>query len=243
MGFWDSVKKGAGDLTQLNTLQNKVKNNEELTSEELSVFETLAKKTLEEDLQKSPGRYFKPSVKYGNVEIDDPKHLFKIGLTVYRFDQLNTYELLENGSAVTSGGLGIGRAIVGGALLGGVGAILGGVTKKKKQKNFVESLKILVTFKNHKQVSTTIDFIKKKQEKDKKYEKVLLVAQETLSGFDYIINTLESGKHDTLINSVQNISGPESAADELRKYKGLLDDGIITQEEFDTKKKDLLNII
>ena len=33
-----------------------------------------------------------------------------------------------------------------------------------------------------------------------------------------------------------------SSADELRKYKSLLDDGIISQEEFESKKKQLLGI-
>ena len=33
-----------------------------------------------------------------------------------------------------------------------------------------------------------------------------------------------------------------SAADELRKYKQLLDDGIITQEDYNTKKKQLLGL-
>lgn len=33
-----------------------------------------------------------------------------------------------------------------------------------------------------------------------------------------------------------------SDADEIRKYKALLDDGIITQEEFDAKKKQLLGL-
>lgn len=33
-----------------------------------------------------------------------------------------------------------------------------------------------------------------------------------------------------------------SVADELKKFKDLLDDGIITQEEFDAKKKQLLGI-
>jgi len=33
-----------------------------------------------------------------------------------------------------------------------------------------------------------------------------------------------------------------SPADELRKFKGLLDDGIITQEEFDAKKKQILGL-
>lgn len=34
----------------------------------------------------------------------------------------------------------------------------------------------------------------------------------------------------------------ENATDEIRKYKQLLDDGIITQEEFEAKKKQLLNL-
>ena len=33
-----------------------------------------------------------------------------------------------------------------------------------------------------------------------------------------------------------------SSADEIKKYKDLLDSGIITQEEFDEKKKQLLNL-
>ena len=40
-------------------------------------------------------------------------------------------------------------------------------------------------------------------------------------------------------------SAPSQAAspvDELRKYKQLLDDGIITQAEFDAKKKQLLGL-
>lgn len=35
---------------------------------------------------------------------------------------------------------------------------------------------------------------------------------------------------------------PKSSADELKKYKDLLDSGVITQEEFDEKKKQLLDL-
>jgi Short C-terminal domain len=34
--------------------------------------------------------------------------------------------------------------------------------------------------------------------------------------------------------------GGVSTADEIKKLKGLLDDGILTQEEFDNKKKQIL---
>ena len=46
-------------------------------------------------------------------------------------------------------------------------------------------------------------------------------------------------------NAVRSITKPESSssqADELKKYKNLLDSGIITQEEFEAKKKQLLDL-
>ena len=45
-------------------------------------------------------------------------------------------------------------------------------------------------------------------------------------------------KHTEIIKETQ----PLSNADELKKYKDLLDQGIITQEEFDAKKKQLLDL-
>lgn len=49
------------------------------------------------------------------------------------------------------------------------------------------------------------------------------------------------------INEVKNMSSTSnnstlSAADEIKKYKDLLDAGAITQEEFEAKKKELLNL-
>ena len=47
-------------------------------------------------------------------------------------------------------------------------------------------------------------------------------------------------------NSMNNISQESthcaSAADEIRKYKALMDEGIITEEEFLSKKKQLLDL-
>jgi len=37
-------------------------------------------------------------------------------------------------------------------------------------------------------------------------------------------------------------AAPQSSADELKKYKDLLESGVITQEEFDAKKKQLLGL-
>jgi len=46
-----------------------------------------------------------------------------------------------------------------------------------------------------------------------------------------------------MLTATINTPQPQiDTTDELRKYKALLDDGIITQEEFDSKKKQLLVI-
>ena len=49
---------------------------------------------------------------------------------------------------------------------------------------------------------------------------------------DYLLSV---HKNNTLKTSQGN-------TDELKKFKDLLDSGVITQEEFDTKKKQLLNL-
>ena len=53
-----------------------------------------------------------------------------------------------------------------------------------------------------------------------------------------IIERQEQKNEEKPYQVVQN----QSNADELRKYKDLLDNGIITQEEFDAKKKQLLGL-
>uniref|UniRef100_UPI002729B28B SHOCT domain-containing protein n=1 Tax=uncultured Lactobacillus sp. TaxID=153152 RepID=UPI002729B28B len=44
------------------------------------------------------------------------------------------------------------------------------------------------------------------------------------------------------IIKVQNTNSSNTTYDELRELKRLLDDGIITEEEFTAKKKQILNI-
>ena len=48
-------------------------------------------------------------------------------------------------------------------------------------------------------------------------------------------------KRSRAVNSV-SLSASQSSADELKKYKELFDSGVISQEEFDAKKKQLLDL-
>lgn len=58
---------------------------------------------------------------------------------IYKYSDIVDYELLEDGESITKGGLG--RAVVGGALFGGVGAVVGGVTGHKKKYSCMHEFK------------------------------------------------------------------------------------------------------
>ena len=53
---------------------------------------------------------------------------------------------------------------------------------------------------------------------------------------------VEEAKEKASTNQGQTIIQQASSADELKKFKELLDMGIITQEEFDAKKKEILGL-
>lgn len=167
--------------------------------------------------------------------IDEKNCLFKIDGGIYKYDELLSFELLEDGDSVVKGGLG--RAVAGGLLFGGAGAIIGGVTAKKKTKNICKSMRIKVTLRDTAPCDLTyINFIST----DTKvggliYNGIMQSAQECLSALQIIVD-----KAEMLRCSVSGSS--TSTADEILKFKNLLDSGIITEDEFIAKKKQLLGI-
>lgn len=64
--------------------------------------------------------------------------------TIYNFSDISSYELIEDDEVILKSG-GLGRALVGGALFGGAGAIVGGVTAKRKSKKQINKLYIKIT--------------------------------------------------------------------------------------------------
>lgn len=156
--------------------------------------------------------------------------------TKFSYSQIVDYEILENGLSIAKGG--IGRAAVGGILFGGAGAIVGASTRK--QKEVCDSLQVKVTVKGYKDPAFFIKLISTGTKKDGIiYRSNMEIAQKLASKFELIIEENKSKVH----QQQENLgSATVDAADEIRKFKGLLDDGIITQEEFDAKKKQLLGL-
>ena len=57
-----------------------------------------------------------------------------------------------------------------------------------------------------------------------------------------IVDYIENGRKQTKLPQAAPAIQQASAADELKKFKELLDMGVINQEEFDAKKKQLLGL-
>lgn len=180
------------------------------------------------------------------VTIDDEHQLFIIGKydkmknirpTVYSFNEVDGYSFQKVGEkTITKKKGGIGRALVGGALAGPAGAIVGASTSKQETttKGGTNLLKIEMNISSGKKViSMTNPPLGFTNFLDKCIE-----IEEECNMFDDIQKNLEQVQFD----DIQQIQPTLSGADEIRKYKNLLDEGIITQEEFEAKKKQLLGL-
>lgn len=155
---------------------------------------------------------------------------------VFRFDEIVDYSFSENGTIVTKGGLG--SAVAGGLLFGGVGAIVGGITASKRGKTDINSMTVRISLNN--------DYITQRE-----IELLPGIANCTKGGFTYKETKKEADSILSILDSMCSIASlamsnsqcnMPSSADEIKKYKELLDIGAITKEEFDAKKKQLLDI-
>lgn len=156
---------------------------------------------------------------------------------IYSFNDIVKVELDENGNKYVSQN-GVLRAVVGSAIFGGVGAIVGATTATKS--HTINSLNVIVYTSRISDPVITIP---------------LIISPVSDSSALYLRNRADAIKLMSMLNAIamQNTSSnskpdekaPEaslSAADELAKYKKLLDDGAISEEEYSTVKKKLLNI-
>ena len=189
---------------------------------------------------------FVPTYKIGNYIWFDDDHKWFVLPTgtfspkidesnVFEYSDIIGFEAIEDGETITKGGLG--KAIVGGALFGVVGAIAGGTSKKTKSTCTLMQVKI--TTRNKEYPLIYVDLIKGAEYKRKGmiYKASLNQLQEILSKFKIILDELENSS-----NAIQDNDERLLPTDEIRRYKQLLNEGIITSDEFDKKKKELLGL-
>lgn len=103
----------------------------------------------------------------------------------YNFSDLNSFELMEDDSQVTSGG--VGQALVGGLLFDGAGLIAGGVTGKRKTKKVVESMFIKLHINDFNNPLIMIPLITEKTKiNSKEYKEAFNLANQLIAMLDLI---------------------------------------------------------
>ena len=199
-------------------------------------------KEMLEEKRTNERRYsnFKATRSVGDyLKVDDVRKLWyipsqgliKIGTpNVYSYEEVLDFELLEDGGSITKGG--IGSAVTGGILFGGIGAVVGGIAGKRSSKPTCTSLKVKITLRNRNESVVYINLISTEIKKSSLiYKTCEKQAQEIISILQIICE--ECSK----TTDVRVETATVSSADEILKYKQLLDAGIITQDEFDAKKR------
>ena len=167
--------------------------------------------------------------------VDDASKRFAIAgndVQIYNFSDILDFELNEDGNSIMRG-KGMATAL-GAATLGLPGALMGAAGKRESV-GTCTSLLVRISLNNLKTPQVVIPLINGTEiKKDTYYQSYFETAKELMSTLAYIAN--QNDANEIKDSSVSSASG----ADEILKFKNLLDSGIITQEEFDAKKQQIL---
>lgn len=156
----------------------------------------------------------------------------------YSYSSILRYEVVENGTSVVKGTAG--KALVGGLLFGLEGAIVGSSGSKKLQDKCKE-LKVIIYLNDFQTPSIIVPFINYETDKDSiVYTSSIKQVRELCALLEYAINnkTLEeSSKKEVKTNKTE-----KSIKEQLQELKEMLEEGLITQKDFNEKKKKLLDL-
>lgn len=162
------------------------------------------------------------------------------------YNSIMSAELFENGTSINkivSSSM-IGRTIIGGALGGGVGAIIGGLSGKQKTIEQVSEIYLHITINDMSTPSFNIYFLESACTKgDVVYNRSMNKARNTLGLIGIIIKRAEEKNANI---TIQNGSAPTNTsniliADELKKLTELFESGVLTETEYFRQKSRLLD--
>ena len=230
MGFFDKVKENYSKA------QEKVK----------------AEKQLVKDNEKRQEKMIDELCKSNYKEVAHNKLMFNDELEILGFNkgillpknalpysEIVDYEIHQNGSSVSRGSINLARGAGMWLATGGLGLIVGLATGgKKKTKEVSEKIEIFIkTNDPNNPTYTLVTSAKKLKTDSKQYQQDYKDTQDIAAALDRIIRMNEERQAE----QPQQDSSSDSL-EEIAKLKQLLDMDAITQDEFDAKKKQLLDL-
>lgn len=181
------------------------------------------------------------------------KVLVIIGETMHKsvnYSDIIEVSYIENGNQLftKSTGRTVGGAVVGGLLMGGAGAVVGGLSGDTKQNKEVKNMDIKILLRSTESSSCVLHFmdsktpLKTKEERDKDaYEKFLANANKAKDFLSIIIDDAKRAPQIATVMPQPGTPQQTSVADELAKLAKLKADAILTEEEFQAQKAKLLS--
>lgn len=154
-------------------------------------------------------------------------------------------EIFEDGETITKSARGsqIGGAIVGGLALGGVGALIGGLSGKTKSSEYINRIDLRITVNDPKTPLHDVNFINVKSKKGGITYKYSMDQARHWHGLIAVLikhADSEDAEKEKTSNKSDRVSPVQSVSDELIKLSSLRDKGILTEEEFIAQKRKLL---
>ena len=154
---------------------------------------------------------------------------------IYSFNDIMESEIVVDGNTIvkTSTTSTVWRAVVGGVLTGGVGAVIGGVTGKKSHNEMVNNIDLKICVNDSSNPFYRIRFLDTECKKGDYLYKTTYQNAERWHG---IISTFIKQSE---LKEIKNESA-SSDVNDLLKLKELLDAGLLTNEEFVEQKNKIL---
>lgn len=189
------------------------------------------------------------------IAIDEGRHKLcliganhgKIPLDVLSYKELLAAEIFEDGNTITrtSRTSQIGGMLIGGLALGGVGAIIGGLSGKKISSNKVQRLDLRLIVNRTNWPCHDINIMNKEVQKhDPKYKAAMEKARQWHGILEVVIHRADQedrAKEGLTVTSERNALEQTSLADELRKLANLKEEGVLSDDEFAAQKAKLLS--
>ncbi|MEK4946567.1 SHOCT domain-containing protein [Carnobacterium sp. FSL W8-0810] len=165
--------------------------------------------------------------------------------TSYLFEDIIEVSLIVDGETITntSRGSQIGGALVGGVLAGGAGAVIGGLSGKTTSKESISKISLKILMSNNEKTIKTITFLDVKKpilKNSSIFKNAFDKANEWEGQLKVILHEGKKSKDENVVSNNNNKIN-SNIADEIKKLHTLVEDGILTNEEFALQKEKILS--
>ena len=163
----------------------------------------------------------------------------KIYSNTYKFSDIINYEVYENGKSQVQGRAG--SALIGGAFFG-LGGLIVGSSMSRKINEKCNQLKLIIRLNDFNCPQIVITYVDN-VDWDKNgwtYRNMKENLQSVCSMLEFMLNEKSLEQSSTV--KQEESHAKKSYKEQLQELKEMLDDGLITQEDFEQKKKQILGL-